>query len=73
MVLAVVTVMAWQFWRFSYDVAEAGDTTPILRVPLAPWWYVSTAIVTACVPVQVIVVVGNVVRAVTGNDSGRNE
>jgi TRAP-type C4-dicarboxylate transport system permease small subunit len=63
-VLVVMTIMAWQFLRFSNEIAEAGDRTLILRVPLAPWWYVSTVIVMACVPVQIIVVACNVVRAV---------
>lgn len=68
LVLAVMVVMAWQFWRFSLDVAEAGDSTLILRIPLAPWWYISTIIVTACVPVQLIVVFGHIARALTVRD-----
>lgn len=49
---AVVTalffaVMAWQYWRFSADLASAGQTIPVLRWPVWPWWAGVTAMIAA--------------------------
>jgi hypothetical protein len=60
-------LFAWQFFRFTlYDVTLTGLSTVVLQIPQAPWWWVSTAIMWVCVPLQTIVVVEWVLRAIRG-------
>jgi len=65
MTLLVFLLFAWQFFRFTlYDVTLTGLATPVLEIPQAPWWWVVTIIIFACVPVQVIVLYESFARAV---------
>jgi hypothetical protein len=47
-------------------MAESGRTTWHLRIPVAPYWWVATALAALCVPAQAIAFVADVVRAITG-------
>jgi len=53
---AVIAAMAWQFTVFAGKVARAGETTWILKIPTAPFWYVVAAIFWIAVAVQAIVI-----------------
>ena len=53
--LAFFVVLAWQFLRMTGQFAEAGRTTRTIGIPLAPWWWITCAIMAACVPVQAYV------------------
>jgi TRAP-type C4-dicarboxylate transport system permease small subunit len=65
--LFVFVVLAWQFFRFTlYDVTLTGLATPVLEIPQAPWWWVVTAIIVLCVPIQAVVLAEAVLRAVRG-------
>lgn len=65
--LFVFGLFAWQFFRFTlYDVTLTGLATPVLEIPQAPWWWVVTAIIVICVPVQGVVLVESTIRAVRG-------
>lgn len=65
--LFVFALFAWQFFRFTlYDVTLTGLATPVLELPQAPWWWVVTAIIVLCVPVQAVVLVEAVLRAIRG-------
>ena len=65
--LFVFCLFAWQFFRFTLDdVTRTGLATVVLEVPQAPWWWIVTAIMALCVPIQVMVVVESVLRAVRG-------
>lgn len=55
-VLAVTIAMAWQFTVFAGKIARAGETTWILKIPTAPFWYAVAAILCLSVAVQAIVV-----------------
>jgi TRAP-type C4-dicarboxylate transport system permease small subunit len=55
-VAAVVTAMAWQFTLFAGKMARAGETTWVLKIPTAPFWYGVAAIFWLSVVVQCIVV-----------------
>jgi TRAP-type C4-dicarboxylate transport system permease small subunit len=58
--LAVCLVMgaiAWQFTVFAGKIARAGETTWILKIPTAPFWYAVAAILWVSVAVQAIVVI----------------
>ena len=65
--LFVFALLAWQFFRFTlFDVTLTGLGTVVLELPQAPWWWVVTLIIIACVPIQLIVVADAVIRAVNG-------
>jgi len=49
--------MAWQFTVFAGKLARAHETTWVLKIPVAPFWYVVAGILWLAVLVQAIVVV----------------
>ena len=53
----VVTIaMAWQFTVFAGKIAHAGETTWVLKIPTAPFWYTVATILWVAAVVQAIVV-----------------
>jgi TRAP-type C4-dicarboxylate transport system permease small subunit len=56
LVLAVVAAMAWQFWVHARNIAQGGETTWVLRLPTAPFWYGVDAVLWCAALVQLIVV-----------------
>lgn len=48
-------VLVWQFVLLAGQYAEGGRTTRTIGLPLAPWFYVTVAIMSVCIPVQVFV------------------
>lgn len=56
-VWAVTIAMAWQFTDFAGKLARAGETTWILKIPTAPFWYCVAAILWTAVLVQAVVVI----------------
>ncbi len=54
-VAAVVVALAWQFTLFAGKMARAGETTWVLKIPTAPFWYGVAAILWLAVVVQLIV------------------
>ena len=56
-VALIMGAMAWQFMVFAGKMAKAGETTWILKIPTAPFWYGVSAILLCAVLVQTIVVV----------------
>lgn len=63
-VALVIAAMAWQFTVFAGKLAHAAETTWILKLPLAPFWYAVAAILWLAALVQGIVVALDVARAV---------
>lgn len=63
-VAVVIAAMAWQFTVFAGKLALARETTWVLKIPLAPFWYTVAAILWLAVFVQGIVVVLDLARAV---------
>jgi len=58
LVVGVVYVaLAWQFTLFSSKMAQAHETTWVLKIPVAPFWYVVAAILWLSVCVQAIVLI----------------
>lgn len=64
--LGFFAVLVWQFVELTSTYAAAGRTTRTIELPLAPWWYVTTAIMALCVPVQLYVTGAWLAAAVTG-------
>lgn len=53
---AVMALMAWQFFLHSSKIAKAHETTWVLKIPTAPFWYGVDTILWCAVVVQAIVV-----------------
>jgi TRAP-type transport system small permease protein len=66
LVTIVVALMAWQFFVYAEKIARANETTWILKIPRAPFWYVVAWILVAAVVVQLIVVVLEAARFARG-------
>ena len=64
--LAFFAVLAWQFWRLTGDYFAAGRSTRTVEMALAPWWVVTTAVMTLCVPIQGYVAYAWTRAALTG-------
>jgi TRAP-type C4-dicarboxylate transport system permease small subunit len=64
--LLFLTLVAWQFILHTADMQAAGEHTWVIQLPMAPWWWITTAMMTSCVPLQGLIVVSHFVRAVTG-------
>jgi TRAP-type C4-dicarboxylate transport system permease small subunit len=64
LVLAVVLVMARQFYVHAALIARDGETTWVLRLPTAPFWYAVDVIFWCSVVVQAVVVVVDVQRLI---------
>jgi TRAP-type C4-dicarboxylate transport system permease small subunit len=57
LVWAVTLAMAWQFTVFAGKIARAGETTWVLKIPTAPFWYVVAGILWLGALMQLIVVI----------------
>ena len=53
--LAFFSVLVWQFINLAEQYASGGRTTRTIGLALAPWWYVTVAIMAICLPVQLFV------------------
>lgn len=54
--LVFFSILAWQFLKMTGTFASGGRTTRTIGLALAPWWYVTTAIMALCLPVQAYMV-----------------
>jgi len=61
--LAVIGAMAWQFTVYAGKIARVGETTWILKIPTAPFWYLVAGILWLAVAVQLIVLILDVAKA----------
>lgn len=63
--LFIFLLFGWQFLRFTYyDVTLTGLATVVLEVPQAAWWWVVTAIIWLCIPIQAVVLYECILRAI---------
>lgn len=56
-VWGVMAALAWQFSVYAGKIARVGETTWILKIPTAPFWYAVAAILWIGVAVQAVVVI----------------
>src|SRR6267143_261212 len=54
-VCAVLALAAWQFWLYAAKMARAHETTFVLQIPIAPFWFGVDVILWLAVLVQLIV------------------
>ncbi len=66
-------MLAWKVYGFTVVVTRDGLATLTLELPQAPWWWVVTGIFVFCVPVQLYVLVDQLVQAVTGEPADEAE
>ena len=60
---AVLAAAAWQFWIYAAKMARAHETTFVLQIPIAPFWFGVDVILWLAVMVQVIVAARDCARA----------
>ena len=65
-VLGVMIIMARQFYLHAAAIARDGETTWVLRLPTAPFWFIVDAILWSAVIVQIAIVVIDGHRFVRG-------
>jgi len=61
--LGFFTLMSWQFIHYTQELAAAGETTWIIGIIVAPYWWVVTGLVIFCVPMQLLVLLRVILRA----------
>ena len=54
-ILMLFLGLAWQLVDMTIGYSAAGRTTPTIERAIAPWWWIATAIMALCVPVQLYV------------------
>jgi TRAP-type C4-dicarboxylate transport system permease small subunit len=52
---AILALAAWQFWIYAAKMARAHETTFVLQIPIAPFWFGVDVILWLAVLVQLIV------------------
>ena len=62
-VAAILAAAAWQFWIYAAKLARAHETTFVLQIPIAPFWFGVDVILWAAVLVQLIVAARDCARA----------
>ena len=68
-VLVFFSILAWQFVKLTGKYADAGRTTRTIGIPLAPCWWVTTAIMATCVPVQLYSFISWLRAALSGSNA----
>lgn len=69
LVLLTFIVIAIEFFWLARDFARSNDTTVMLGVPKAPFWYAADAMFWATVATQALIAVTDTVRCFTGERS----
>jgi len=57
-------LFAWQLVLYTIDLHEIGQTTWVIRLPVAPWWAVTCFFVVLCVFIQLVVFAAQLAEAV---------
>lgn len=60
------TAMAWQIGSFAWEEVANHHYTQTLELATGPWWWATTAVLILCVPVQGLMALAAVARAITG-------
>ena len=55
LVLGVLVVLTWQIWLYAEKMMRAHETTFVLQIPAAPFWFGVSVILACAVLAQVIV------------------
>lgn len=63
LMLFVFALMCWQVALYALDVYQSGQTTWLIRIPVWPLWFATTAMIAVCIPVQALIVAEQIKRA----------
>lgn len=64
--LAFVSLMSWRFVLYAQELSASGQTTWVLRLPVAPAWWLATGFLFLSVPAQLMVLVFDLKSAFGG-------
>ena len=64
--LMFFTLIVWQFVLLTLDFQANHRTTRTIEMPVAPWWWATTALIAMTVPVQAYVFLTNLSAAIAG-------
>ena len=64
--LAFFVIVVWQIFVFTLDETLNNRFTQTLEMVTGPWWWIVSAVILISVPVQFLVTIVAVMRAVTG-------
>jgi TRAP-type C4-dicarboxylate transport system permease small subunit len=67
--LVFFTLVAWQIIVYTLDLRASGQTTWVVQIPAAPWWYVVSFFMVLCVFVQLGIFLSDAYRALTCDGS----
>lgn len=56
LVLCVLVALAWQIWLYATKMMRAHETTFVLQIPVAPFWFAVSVILACAILAQAIVV-----------------
>ena len=59
-------IFAWRIFEYALEVTRTGLATTVLELPQGPWWWVVAALFALCVPIQAVVVIERLARAIRG-------
>lgn len=62
LVCAILAATAWQFWLYASKMAHAHETTFVLQIPIAPFWFGVDILLWCAVLVQAIVAARDLAR-----------
>lgn len=62
--LVFFSILVWQFYLLTLDLQANNRVSPTLEFPIAPWWWITSIIMTITVPVQVLVVFDSIHSAI---------
>jgi tripartite ATP-independent transporter DctM subunit len=68
--LLVLALIAWRVIVYAQQAQQRGQMTQVLQLPMAPFIWMIAGLVTACVPVQLVVVACRVTEALGLKPSG---
>jgi TRAP-type C4-dicarboxylate transport system permease small subunit len=66
--LIFFAVIVWQFILLAADFQANNRTTRTVEMQVAPWWWVTTALMALTIPVQAYVLLSNLSAAWSGRD-----
>jgi TRAP-type transport system small permease protein len=65
LVLVVLAVLAWQIFLYAMKMMSARETTFVLQIPVAPFWFATDVVLWCAVLVQAIVVLRTTAGAIS--------
>jgi hypothetical protein len=50
-------LLGWQVFVYANELTADGRVTEIIKIPMAPWWWATSALLGLCTVVQAVVLV----------------